>query len=190
MPTAARCAAPRLFDSADKAADLVEECRPRARGEGAQAQAGGDGERRRRIRSALAGRSRGSWRTVVTCRGVTRDGKPCGAKPRPGTDLCPWHSADLAERRREWSRRGGINSSNRARARKRIPDGALTTAETLGLLGIVFKGVIAVRVEPGVGTACATIARAMNDLVKTTEIEERIRELEQAAGIANRRRGA
>ncbi len=31
MPTAARCAAPRLFDSADKAADLVEECRRRRR---------------------------------------------------------------------------------------------------------------------------------------------------------------
>ncbi|MDP9470205.1 MAG: hypothetical protein M3Q71_05990, partial [Chloroflexota bacterium] len=69
----------------------------------------------------------------MNCRGTTKDGKPCAARPRPGTDLCPWHSDDLADRRREWSRRGGTNSSSKARARRQIPDGAMSAAEICGL---------------------------------------------------------
>jgi len=117
----------------------------------------------------------------VTCRGVTATGKPCGAKPRPGTDLCPWHAPDLAERRKEWSRRGGANSSNKARARKALPNGTLTMAEVRGLLGITLRGVLAGKVEPGVGTACANIARALNEVTKTAEVEERIADLERLA---------
>ena len=124
--------------------------------------------------------------TVVDCKGITKDGKACAARPRPGTDVCPWHSTDLAERRQEWSQRGGVNSSHKARARRALPDGTMTTAETLGMLGIVFKAVISGKLEPGVGNAAANIARAMSNLTKTTDHEERIRELETAAGTRRR----
>lgn len=133
--------------------------------------------------------TRGSWMTVDRCRGTTKDGKPCAAKPRPGTARCPWHSDDLADRRREWSRRGGVNSSNKARARKHLPDGTMSAPELGGLLGLVLKGVIAGKIEPGVGNAAANIARAMNDVIKTADIEERLRDLEEAAGLSDRRRG-
>ncbi len=64
----------------------------------------------------------------------------------------------------------------------------MTTAETLGLLGIVFRGVIAGRVPPNVANAAAQVARTMNDIVKTNELEQRLSDLEAAAGLADRRR--
>ncbi len=124
----------------------------------------------------------------MSCRGATKAGKPCAARPRPGTDLCPWHSDDLADRRREWSRRGGTNSSSKARARRQLPDGAMSAAELGGLLGLVLKGVIAGRVEPGVGNAAANIARALVSVREASEIEDRLRELEAAAALTDRRR--
>lgn len=123
----------------------------------------------------------------MNCKGTTKDGRPCQAQPRPGSTTCPWHSDELAERRQEWSRRGGANSSSKARAKKLFPAEAMTTAETLGLLGIVFRGVIAGRVEPRVANAAAHVARAMNDILKTSEIEQRLAELEEAAGLNTRR---
>ena len=119
------------------------------------------------------------------CGGTTRDGRPCDAPARPGEPWCPWHSPTLAERRREWSAKGGGNRSNKARARKALPDGALTAAEVRGLLGLVLKGVIAGEIEPGVGTAAANIARALNDLARTAEFEGRLAEVERLAGRAS-----
>ncbi len=124
--------------------------------------------------------------TVDRCKGITKGGEPCAAKPRPGTELCPWHSADLAERRREWSRRGGVNSSNKARAKKQIPDGTMSAGELGGLLGLVLKGVIAGKIEPGVGNAAANIARALVSVREASEFEERLTALEAAAQIGGK----
>jgi len=116
--------------------------------------------------------------TLPTCRGRTKDGKPCAAKPRPGTDLCPWHTPELADRRREWSRTGGRNSSNKARARKALPAAVMTAEELHAWLGIVFKKVITGTIEPGVGNAAANLARAITDVGRAAEIAERLDALE------------
>jgi hypothetical protein len=71
----------------------------------------------------------------LRCRGTTRDGKPCAAHPRPGTDLCPWHSPDLAARRAEWSARGGAGRSNKQRAKRALPAEPLTAEEVHSYLG-------------------------------------------------------
>ncbi len=119
--------------------------------------------------------------TVERCKGITKDGKPCAAKPRPGTEVCPWHSADLAERRREWSRRGGINSSNRARARKALPANVMTMQELHGVLGLTIRGVLSGRVEPSVANSVASLARAMTTVAEAGEFEQRLAALEVAA---------
>ncbi len=64
----------------------------------------------------------------------------------------------------------------------------MSVAELGGLLGLVLKGVIAGRVEPGGGNAAANIARALVSVREASEIEDRLRELEAAAALTDRRR--
>ncbi|MDP9355162.1 MAG: hypothetical protein M3R02_07740 [Chloroflexota bacterium] len=108
------------------------------------------------------------------CQAITKNGSPCGATPVPGDTLCAWHSPAWAEKRREWSKKGGAGRSNQARARKHLPTNTMTMQEIQGLLGVTFKGVLTGKIEPGVGTACANIARAMAQVAGVAEIEEQI----------------
>ncbi len=113
------------------------------------------------------------------CQAITKNGSPCGATPVPGDTLCAWHSPAWAEKRREWSKKGGAGRSNQARAKKQLPDNVLTLQEVQALLGLTFKGVISGRIEPGVGTAAASIAKAMVAVAGVAEIEGQIAELRQ-----------
>ena len=73
-------------------------------------------------------------------------------------------------------RKGG--RANSASAKKALPADPMTTEELHAWLGVVFKGVIAGKIEPGVATASATVARTMAELLRATELEERITNLE------------
>ena len=97
------------------------------------------------------------------------------------------HSPDHAEMRREASRRGGKARSTRARARAATPV-AMDAAELAGWLTTLFKGVLTGRVEPRVGTAAASIAKVMMEVRAATELEARLAELEDRAGIEDGRR--
>lgn len=115
--------------------------------------------------------------TLANCRGITRDGKPCGAQARPGSDWCPWHDPAFAERRAEWSRQGGRNSSNKARARKQLPDGALSIGEVHARMGGVLTDLLEGKLEPGVATAASNVARTINELARGVDLEEQIAQL-------------
>ena len=119
---------------------------------------------------------------VDRCRGTTKEGNPCGAKPRPGSDLCPWHDPALAARRSAWSAKGGQQRSNRARANKELPAEPMTLAELHSWLGIAFKRVIAGTMDPPIATAAANVARTMADLAKAAEVEARLAEVERVLG--------
>ena len=121
------------------------------------------------------------------CRALTRDGDPCNAKPRPGSDWCPWHDADLSARRSEWSRRGGVGRSNKRRAAKQLPEEVLTPAALQGLLGRTLRDLLAGKAEPGVANAAANLGRAIVAVREATEVEARLAELEQRAGIGEGR---
>ena len=41
------------------------------------------------------------------CQQVKTDGSPCNARPLPGSDFCPFHDPDVAERRQQGRQRGG-----------------------------------------------------------------------------------
>jgi hypothetical protein len=101
-------------------------------------------------------------------------------------DLCPWHSPELAERRAEWSRRGGVNSSNKARIRKQLPDATLSPTELQGLLSKALRDVLTGKLEPGPANAAGGLARALVTIRESAELEQRLSELERAAGIARR----
>jgi hypothetical protein len=98
--------------------------------------------------------------------------------------FCYWHSAETADERAEARRRGGFNKSNRARARKRLPAGVMTTDELRGVLGMTIAKVLQGTVEPGVGNSVAALSRAYIAVVEAgavERIEERLGELERVA---------
>ena len=117
-----------------------------------------------------------------TCSAIARSGSRCRSAPLPGRPYCLLHDPLSAEARREGARKGGKARSTAARAQRQIP-AAMTTDELAGWLSALFKSVVAGKMEPKVGTAAATIAKALIEVRKQTEIEERLQLLEAAAGV-------
>ncbi len=111
------------------------------------------------------------------CKGANATGQRCDAKPVRPSGWCYWHDPALEAQRSEGRRRGGAARSNKARAKKQLPDNVLTLQEVQGLLGVAFKGVLAGRLEPNIGTALASIAKSMVAVAGVAEIEEQIAEL-------------
>ncbi len=123
---------------------------------------------------------------VDRCSATTKDGKPCGAAPRPGRSFCPWHDPDLSTRRQAWSARGGQGKSSRKRATRDLAGAALTMPEVSGLLSIALRNVATGKMEPGPANALANLARALVATQQAGDLETRLAELEARAGLADR----
>jgi hypothetical protein len=127
---------------------------------------------------------------ATRCVGTNKSGKPCSAKPLPGSELCPWHDPAWAERRKEWSVRGGHGKSNRARAAKQLPAGVLSNDQLRGVLGVTIAKVLSGAVEPGVGSSVASLARAYVAVTEAGAVEtpqaqvDELRDLIAARGSA------
>ncbi len=102
--------------------------------------------------------------------------------------MCAWHDPQLATERAAWRQKGGQSRSNKARARKRLPAETLSLTEVEAFLSYTLKATLAGKVEPGVANAVANVARTMTTVVQAGEMEGRLRELEAAAGLRERRR--
>lgn len=120
---------------------------------------------------------------AAKCSAITRAGRPCPSPPLAGSAWCWTHDPNAAGARVEASRKGGRARSNAERARKQVPE-AMGADELAGYLSLLFKGVVGGRIEPKVGTAAATIARALLEVRNQTEIEDRLAALEAAAGTS------
>ncbi len=121
------------------------------------------------------------------CTAITRSGSPCGATPVPGGTRCAWHADTWAEKRREWSKRGGQSRSHQARARKALGgthDLKGVQERLVGAQAKVEDGELA----PGQAMAMAALGRAIVSVVQAGELEGRIATLETAAGIGEGRR--
>jgi len=119
---------------------------------------------------------------VARCPSVTREGKPCSATPRPGSAYCAWHDPMLSKRRSEWSAKGGANRSNRQRAAKALPTELMSTDEIAAWLTIQYRKLITGQIEPGVATASATVAKAIAEIQRDAQIEERMAAIEALLG--------
>ena len=115
---------------------------------------------------------------VGKCASLTRDGKPCSASPRPGSDYCPWHDPSLSKRRAEWSAKGGSGRSNKARSAKTLPAELMSSDEIAAWLTIQFRKLITGQIEPGIATASATVAKAIAEIQRGAQIEERLTAIE------------
>ncbi len=120
------------------------------------------------------------------CHAVSRSGRPCGATVVAPSGMCAWHAPEWAERRREWSRKGGEGRSNKRRAAKQIAE-PMTPAELQSLLGVVLRGVIAGRLEPGVANAAANLGRALVAVREATTLADEVAAIKEAIGLGSER---
>lgn len=118
------------------------------------------------------------------CQATAANGKPCAATPRPGRSYCLWHDPEAVETRRELSRKGGQARSNRRRALAKLPDEVMSLRTVQAMLCRALRDVIDGRLEPGVGNSAATLGRAIAAIATAGDLEERVAELERAAGAA------
>jgi hypothetical protein len=122
-----------------------------------------------------------------TCTSPNRAGGPCGAQHwKDG--YCRWHHPELEAQRQAERSAGGQARSNRARARKQLADAVLTVNDLDALLCRALVQVAAGKLEPGVGSAMAGIAKTVVGIRTAGELERRLEELERAAGIGTLRR--
>ena len=122
-----------------------------------------------------------------TCKSPNRAGGPCGAQHyRDG--WCRWHHPELEPQRQAERTAGGQARSNKVRARKQLADAVLTINDLDGLLCRALVQVAAGKMEPGVGSAMATIAKTITTIRTTGDFEKRLQELEQAVDVGNIRR--
>ena len=117
------------------------------------------------------------------CLGTNRDGSPCSGQPR-AAGWCMWHDPTLAAERAAWRAKGGLNRSNKVRAKQQVPAGVMTTDQLRGLVGLTIRGVLGSKIEPGVGNAVAALARAYIAVTEAGAVEDldrRLAELERSA---------
>lgn len=122
---------------------------------------------------------------AAKCHATNAAGEPCQAEPLKGGEYCIWHAPSFAERRREWSLRGGKGKANVARAKKRLK--RLDLDDIDGALCRALLDVLDGTLEPGVATAAASVARTIHAVRSATEHEQRIRALEEQ--LANSAKG-
>ena len=119
------------------------------------------------------------------CQALTKSGKPCSAMV-VADGMCAWHAPSWETKRRQWSAKGGVGKSNRNRARKQLGD-VLTPDDLQGLLSVALRSTLAGRLEPGRANAVASLARALVTIRESGELEERLKALEEAQGLIERR---
>ncbi len=124
------------------------------------------------------------------CKATTKSGAPCAAQPIRPSGYCWVHDPQCAEQQAAWRRKGGQSRSNRRRALAKLPDELMGLRDVQAMLCLTLRAVIAGRLEPGVGNAAASIARAIAALAQAGDIEERVAELERAAGLETKGRTA
>ena len=115
---------------------------------------------------------------VRTCRAPRRDGSPCQSPPHTiGADGYCWAHSPARSAEREAARaKGGERRSNAVRAARALPRDLAGVRDTLLR---VLAGLEAGEVDPRVGGAMASVARAICHLQEVGDLERRLGQLEE-----------
>ncbi len=118
---------------------------------------------------------------ATQCLGTNKDSKPCSAAVWKD-HLCRWHHPELEAQRQAERVAGGKARSNRSRAKRQLADQVMTISDLDGLLCVALKQVASGRMEPGVGSSMATIAKTIIAVRAAGDLEQRLQALEAANG--------
>lgn len=122
------------------------------------------------------------------CTATNKSGVPCSAQAwRDG--WCRWHHPQLEAERRDARRQGGAARSNKARAKKALTGAAMSAPELAGFLSLTIQKVYRGELEPGVGSAIASLAKAQVSVVESGKGEEIAARLDKVEALL-RRQGA
>lgn len=116
---------------------------------------------------------------VSRCAAANASGEPCQAQPVRADGFCYWHSPSVAEERAAKRREGGRARSNRERLKKRLPAEPLGAEELASYLSLVFRGLIAGKIDPPIATAAANVARTIRDISAWSDLDARLSALER-----------
>ncbi len=108
------------------------------------------------------------------CKSTRLDGQPCRAWAQ-ANGFCVGHSPEAPE----WRRKGGKNSSKRARADKLLP---LRLRPILELLEQALTEVHASKLDSKQGSAMASLANAITKVYESGILEDRLTILESKVG--------
>ncbi len=119
------------------------------------------------------------------CTATRRDGHHCQGTPMPGKMFCFAHDPDLREQRQQWTTDAGRSKSNSRRLKKSLglDTPTLTLTEIDALLCLTLKAVVSERIEPGIATSAAGVAKAIMAIRTASDLESRLAALEQRAGL-------
>lgn len=117
----------------------------------------------------------------LRCKASRKDGQSCHAWAQE-SGLCVFHSPESAEARRK----GGLNSSKKARADKLLP---LRLRPILTLLEKAISEVHDGKLEPRQAQAMASLGGAIVKVLEAGYFEERLVELESRIGGNHDKRG-
>jgi hypothetical protein len=109
------------------------------------------------------------------CQARRRDGQPCGSFALPGSGYCFTHDPDRAAERIEARRRGGQHTGRAYRFRSLLPPRLVPVFERLEAAMISVE---AGTLTPSQATALAALARAMVAVLESSELAERLKEIE------------
>jgi len=103
----------------------------------------------------------------------------------PGKMFCFAHDPDLREQRQQWTTDAGRSKSNSRRLKKSLglDTPTLTLTEIDALLCLTLKAVVSERIEPGIATSAAGVAKAIMAIRTASDLESRLAALEQRAGL-------
>jgi len=116
------------------------------------------------------------------CEANAKSGARCSALAVPGDTRCAWHTElpEWVAKRQQWSAEGGRKRSNAERARKSLPDEALTPAQLACVLSKALGDVLRGTLEPNRANAVSALARTLTSIAEAVEFETRLTALETA----------
>jgi hypothetical protein len=114
------------------------------------------------------------------CGHAKPDGSCCRARPRPGKRYCTFHDPELAERRAEGRRRGGLHRNPRAAVLPSdAPDLPLrTVADILAAVEATFNQVRRGQLDARIGNCLGVLAQVQLKATEGSELERRVAVLE------------
>lgn len=123
---------------------------------------------------------------ATKCPSITAGGEPCKGRVLPGRTYCLSHDPERKDAQREAARRGGEARANARRAAKQwAAIGDQVGAEDIpAMLRACMLSVKAGTLEPSQAQAIASLAKTSVSVANELQLEERIRALEEAAGLA------